>query len=96
MEMTEAMKKEEIQKIKEEWKEFYADALCRMNCKISEGRRGWDDQVYEEIRISQLAEKVMAVMAGKHSYKDCVDIANYAMMVGRFQKKRERCFDEET
>lgn len=89
MGLPESMKNKEKDKIKLAWSNFENDCISRMFSKVDENKLGWNNSVYESINKMRLAEKVAKILSGKYSYKDCVDAANYLMILGMFQKDRE-------
>lgn len=89
MALPEGMREQEKIRIENAWEGFYEDTLGRMKSKVDEDFLGWNEQVYEGNMERKLMVKTLKVASGDAEYKDFVDIANYAMMLGNFQKQRE-------
>jgi hypothetical protein len=63
-----------------------------MFARVDEDKVGWNDQVFEDVKKQRLAGKIAKILSGCYTYQDCVDAANYLMMIGMFEKERENDF----
>lgn len=92
MSLPKSIKDKEKKKIQETWEEYKNDCVKRMFFKVDEDVLGWNNQIFEDIKLQRLAEKVLKIVSGNYSYEDCIDAANYLMMISMFEKGREEDF----
>ena len=89
MSLPDSMKDKEIFDILEHWTAFCNDCFMRMSEKVQEDKLGWNDQAFESVKKIRLAEKIAKLMTHDYTYEDCVDAANYIIILGYFAHKRE-------
>lgn len=84
---TKVIEKEKLKKINKEFSERKMEVLLD---KISEGKKGWDNEEYYNMMLQELMYKILKIINNEHNLRDFIHISNYAMFLWRLENEKNK------